>query len=79
MNTGGNVVGALGAVAVPLITGAFGGFAAVASGAVFALLGAGLWLFVRLPSPVVDGLPRPAIMAGGQDYHGETAVEPQQG
>jgi MFS transporter, ACS family, glucarate transporter len=65
MNTGGNVVGALGAVAVPLIAGAFGWFAAVASGAVFALLGAGLWLFVKLPGPVVDILPSPLVVAGG--------------
>jgi cyanate permease len=65
MNTGGNVVGALGAVAVPLIAGAFGWFAAVASGAVFALLGAGLWLFVKLPGPVVNILPSPLVVAGG--------------
>jgi MFS transporter, ACS family, glucarate transporter len=65
MNTGGNVVGALGAVAVPLIAGAFGWFAAVASGAVFALLGAALWLFVKLPGPVVATLPRPLVVAGG--------------
>jgi MFS transporter, ACS family, glucarate transporter len=51
MNTGGNVVGALGAVSVPMIAGAFGWFAAVASGAVFALVAAGLWLLVRLPDP----------------------------
>jgi MFS transporter, ACS family, glucarate transporter len=51
MNTGGNVVGALGAVTVPLVAGAFGWFAAVASGAVFALVAAALWFAVRLPSP----------------------------
>jgi MFS transporter, ACS family, glucarate transporter len=50
MNTGGNVVGALGAVAVPLIAGAFGWFAAVASGALFAVLAAALWLLVQLPN-----------------------------
>jgi MFS transporter, ACS family, glucarate transporter len=66
MNTGGNVVGALGAVAVPLIAGAFGWFAAVTSGAVFALLAAGLWLVVRLPGPVVDIPPRPSVVASGQ-------------
>jgi hypothetical protein len=50
---------------VPLIAGAFGWFAAVASGAVFALLGAGLWLFVKLPGPAVDIVPRPLAVAGG--------------
>jgi MFS transporter, ACS family, glucarate transporter len=52
MNTGGNVVGALGAVSVPLIAGTFGWFAAVASGALFALVAAALWFAVRLPAPV---------------------------
>jgi cyanate permease len=51
MNTGGNVVGALGAVSVPLIAGVFGWFAAVASGAVFALVAAAIWFAVRLPAP----------------------------
>jgi MFS transporter, ACS family, glucarate transporter len=69
MSTGGNVVGALGAVAVPLIAGAFGWFAAVASGAVFALLAAGLWLLVKLPVPVVDVLPRVPVAAGGAAEH----------
>jgi MFS transporter, ACS family, glucarate transporter len=51
MNTGGNVVGALGAVSVPLIAGVFGWFAAVASGALFALVAAGIWFAIRLPAP----------------------------
>jgi MFS transporter, ACS family, glucarate transporter len=51
MNTGGNVVGALGAVSVPLIAGLFGWFAAVASGALFALVAAAIWFAVRLPAP----------------------------
>jgi hypothetical protein len=54
MNTGGNVVGALGAVAVPLIAGAFGWFAAVASGAVFALLGWRPALAVRAAAGAVS-------------------------
>jgi MFS transporter, ACS family, glucarate transporter len=69
MNTGGNVVGALGAVAVPLIAGAFGWFAAVTSGAVFAVLAAGLWLLVRLPGPVVELPPRVPVVAGGAAEH----------
>jgi MFS transporter, ACS family, glucarate transporter len=52
MNTGGNVVGALGAVSVPLIAGTFGWFVAVSSGAVFALLAAAFWFGVRLPAPL---------------------------
>jgi cyanate permease len=51
MHTGGNVVGALGAVSVPLIAGVFGWFAAVASGALFALVAAGIWFAIRLPAP----------------------------
>jgi MFS transporter, ACS family, glucarate transporter len=66
MNTGGNAVGALGAVAVPLIAGAFGWFAAVASGAVFAIVAAALWLLVRLPAAGHDiEPPRRAATAGG--------------
>jgi MFS transporter, ACS family, glucarate transporter len=51
LNTGGNVAGGLGAVAVPLVAAAFGWTAAVASGAAFALLAAALWLWVRAEIP----------------------------
>jgi MFS transporter, ACS family, glucarate transporter len=47
MNTGGNVVGGVGAILVPLIAQAFGWTAAVSSGAVFVLVAAALWLGVR--------------------------------
>ena len=47
MNTGGNVVGGVGAMLVPLIAQSFGWTAAVASGAVFSLVAAALWLGVR--------------------------------
>jgi ACS family glucarate transporter-like MFS transporter len=47
LNTGGNVVGGLGALLVPLVAGAFGWAASVASGAAFALAGALLWLFIH--------------------------------
>lgn len=56
LNTGGNVVGGLGALLVPLIAETFGWTASVASGAGFALVGALLWLFIR-PDRGVYALP----------------------
>jgi ACS family glucarate transporter-like MFS transporter len=47
LNTGGNVVGGIGALLVPITAEAFGWVPALATGSVFALLGVGLWLFVR--------------------------------
>jgi ACS family glucarate transporter-like MFS transporter len=47
MNTGGNVVGGIGALLVPITAEAFGWVPALATGSVFALIGAGLWFFVR--------------------------------
>lgn len=47
MNTGGNVVGFVGGMLVPLIAKGWGWTVAVSSGAVFALLGAGLWMIIR--------------------------------
>jgi ACS family glucarate transporter-like MFS transporter len=52
MNTGGNVVGGIGALLVPLTAEAFGWIPALATGSVFALAGAGLWLFVRADRPM---------------------------
>ena len=47
LNTGGNVVGGVGALAVPLIVQSFGWPAALASASVFALAGAVLWFWIR--------------------------------
>jgi ACS family glucarate transporter-like MFS transporter len=47
LNTGGNIAGGIGAMLVPLIAGAFGWTTAVASGAIFLMVGAALWLGVR--------------------------------
>ena len=52
MNTGGNVVGGIGALLVPITAEAFGWVAALATGSVFALIGVGLWLFVRADKPM---------------------------
>lgn len=47
MNTGGNVVGGIGALLVPLTVRSFGWPAALATGAVFAGVGSLLWLWIR--------------------------------
>jgi ACS family glucarate transporter-like MFS transporter len=55
MNTGGNVVGGIGAILVPVIAAAFGWVTALATGSVFALVGAGLWLLIEADRPVGSG------------------------
>ena len=52
LNTGGNASGILNAVLVPVIAHAFGWTFAIASGAIFALVGAGLMLLVRADRPL---------------------------
>jgi ACS family glucarate transporter-like MFS transporter len=47
MNTGGNLVGGLGALTVPAVAGLFGWTTAVSSGALFAVLAALPWLWIR--------------------------------
>lgn len=46
LNTGGNVVGGVGALAVPFVVQSLGWPAALASASVFAAVGAGLWLLI---------------------------------
>jgi ACS family glucarate transporter-like MFS transporter len=55
MNTGGNVAGAIGALLVPITAEAFGWVPALATGSVFAVIGVGLWLFVRADKPMALG------------------------
>jgi ACS family glucarate transporter-like MFS transporter len=52
LNTGGNVVGGIGALLVPITAEAFGWVPALATGSVFAIIGAVLWLFVRADKPM---------------------------
>jgi ACS family glucarate transporter-like MFS transporter len=54
LNTGGNVVGGIGALLVPITAEAFGWVPALATGSVFAMLGVGLWLFVRADRSLVE-------------------------
>jgi ACS family glucarate transporter-like MFS transporter len=52
LNTGGNAVGGIGALLVPITAEVFGWVPALATGSVFALIGVGLWLFVRADKPM---------------------------
>ena len=52
MNTGGNIVGGIGALLVPITVAAFGWVPALATGSVFAMLGVGLWFFIRADKPI---------------------------
>lgn len=52
LNTGGNVVGFVGGMLVPLIATTYNWTAAMASGAVFALVAALLWCFVSADQPM---------------------------
>jgi ACS family glucarate transporter-like MFS transporter len=54
LNTGGNLVGFAGGLLVPLIAGVFDWETAMASGIVFALVAAVLWLFVRADRPMIE-------------------------
>jgi ACS family glucarate transporter-like MFS transporter len=70
LNTGGNIAGGIGAVLVPVLAGKVGWTVAVASGGIFALVAALLWLGVRpdlalqsRPSAVTPSDPAPAPVA----------------
>ena len=51
LNTGGNVVGGIGALLVPLMVESLGWPAALAATAVFAMAGAGLWFLIDAEAP----------------------------
>lgn len=54
LNTGGNVVGGVGALLVPFTVRAMGWEAALATGSIFALLGAALWFWIRADRMFVE-------------------------
>ena len=47
LNTGGNLVGGVGALLVPVVARSFGWVVALGTGSAFALVGAALWLWIR--------------------------------
>jgi MFS transporter, ACS family, glucarate transporter len=54
LNTGGNAVGGIGAVLVPITAEMFGWPAAMITGSVFALAAALLWFFIRADVPMLE-------------------------
>lgn len=52
LNTGGNIPGIVGGMLVPFTAGILGWPAAMATGSVFALVGAALWFFIRADEPM---------------------------
>ncbi len=54
MNTGGNISGILGALIVPFSADLFGWTFAIATGGIFAIIGAGLWFFIRADHPLTE-------------------------
>ncbi len=54
MNTGGNIAGVVGALVIPLCANIFGWSFAIATGGIMALIGASLWIFIRVDRPLVD-------------------------
>jgi hypothetical protein len=63
MNTGGNLSGGLVALVVPLVVDRFGWPAALATGAAFALMAAGLWLVTSADVMMEDPMEAPVIAA----------------
>ena len=54
LNTGGNIVGFVGGMLVPITAKYFGWVVAVSMGSVFALVGAALWFFIRGDRPMLE-------------------------
>lgn len=52
LNTGGNIVGGFGAILVPITAEAFGWVPALATGSLFALISAALWMLIRADEPM---------------------------
>jgi ACS family glucarate transporter-like MFS transporter len=54
MNTGGNIVGFVGGMLVPVTAAWLGWVSAISTGALFAIVGAVLWLFIRGDRPMQE-------------------------
>jgi ACS family glucarate transporter-like MFS transporter len=54
MNTGGNAIGVVNALLVPVIANLLGWGVAMATAGVFALIAAALWLFIRADEQIPD-------------------------
>jgi len=70
LNTGGNVVGGIGALMVPLMVASLGWPAALTAASVFALVGAGLWLVIDAEERNPVGAERTVAMEARQGAGG---------
>jgi ACS family glucarate transporter-like MFS transporter len=73
LNTGGNVVGFVGGMLVPLTAKYLGWVAAVSMGSVFALVAALLWFFIRGDRPILAPVPGEMGTSKPQNRKGEFA------
>lgn len=55
LNTGGNAVGGVGALLVPITAGFFGWVVAISTGCIFSLVAAVLWFLIRADVPMSPG------------------------
>jgi MFS transporter, ACS family, glucarate transporter len=65
LNTGGNAVGGVGALLVPVLAQQFGWVVAISSGCIFAMVGALLWFVIRADEPIIDSGLKSAIPNAG--------------
>lgn len=70
LNTGGNVVGGIGALMVPLMVASLGWPAALTAASIFALVGAGLWLLIDAEERNPVGAERTVAMEARQGAGG---------
>jgi ACS family glucarate transporter-like MFS transporter len=76
LNTGGNLVGFVGAVLVPVIARALGWSWAISSGALVALVGALLWTWIRADRPMAPGGLAPAGSAAADARNRAVSAPP---
>ncbi len=60
LNTGGNLGGVISTPLIPILADSYGWGAALATGSVFAIIGAVLWLWIDVERPLVEEAPRTA-------------------
>lgn len=55
LNTGGNLPGIISGPLIPFLAAQFGWLVALSTGSLFAVVGAAVWLFIRVDQPLARG------------------------